>query len=366
MHTRFLLCLLLAFSAPAVAASTAATAGDIRPVPDGKGTSTLAQAVLRLPVVASMLHTGAHPDDENSALVAYVSRGLHARTAYLSLNRGEGGQNLIGPELYDAIGVIRTEELLTARRFDGAEQFFTRTYDFGFSKSAEETLEYWNHDEMLLSDVVRVIRRFRPDVIVSVFRRFSPRRPRASPGGREDHPRSLFRRGRSGTLSRAPAGRPASLAGPQAVHQQHAGILRQHRLPGGRRRHLQPRAGPVVPRTRPGGPQHAPLPGHGDPAAEGSGDHEDQAGRARGHGGRGHGGRGRRRPPVRRPGHDFHAVPCHGRTGCREDPRSRRPARAAGRVGPRGRGRLPAAGPSRRAGPRVGGPADDPGAPGRP
>ncbi|MDE2847152.1 MAG: PIG-L family deacetylase, partial [Gemmatimonadota bacterium] len=169
MHTRFLLCLLLALSTLPVAASTAATAGDIRPVPDGKGTSTLAQAVLRLPVVASMLHTGAHPDDENSALVAYVSRGLHARTAYLSLNRGEGGQNLIGPELYDAIGVIRTEELLTARRFDGAEQFFTRTYDFGFSKSAEETLEYWNHDEMLLSDVVRVIRRFRPDVIVSVF-----------------------------------------------------------------------------------------------------------------------------------------------------------------------------------------------------
>lgn len=169
MYTRLLLCLLLVFSAPTVAASTAATAGDIRPVPDGKGTSTLAQAVLRLPVVASMLHTGAHPDDENSALVAYVSRGLHARTAYLSLNRGEGGQNLIGPELYDAIGVIRTEELLTARRFDGAEQFFTRTYDFGFSKSAEETLEYWNHDEMLLSDVVRVIRRFRPDVIVSVF-----------------------------------------------------------------------------------------------------------------------------------------------------------------------------------------------------
>ena len=166
MHTRLILCLLLACSAPRVAASTS---GAIRPVPDGKGTATLAQAVLRLPVVASLLHTGAHPDDENSALVAYVSRGLHARTAYLSLNRGEGGQNLIGPELYDAIGVIRTEELLSARRFDGAEQFFTRAYDFGFSKSAEETLEYWNGDEMLLSDVVRVIRRFRPDVIVSVF-----------------------------------------------------------------------------------------------------------------------------------------------------------------------------------------------------
>lgn len=166
MYTRFVLCILLAVSAPRVAADTS---GAVRPVPDGKGTATLAQAVLRLPVVASMLHTGAHPDDENSALVAYVSRGLHARAAYLSLNRGEGGQNLIGPELYDAIGVIRTEELLSARRFDGAAQFFTRTYDFGFSKSAEETLEYWNRDEMLLSDVVRVIRRFRPDVIVSVF-----------------------------------------------------------------------------------------------------------------------------------------------------------------------------------------------------
>ncbi len=163
MFARMILCILTVACAPGVAAGT------IRPVPDGKGTATLAQAVLRLPVVASLLHTGAHPDDENSALVAYVSRGLHARTAYLSLNRGEGGQNLIGPELYDAIGVIRTEELLSARRFDGAEQFFTRTYDFGFSKSAEETLEYWNGNEMLLSDVVRVIRRFRPDVIVSVF-----------------------------------------------------------------------------------------------------------------------------------------------------------------------------------------------------
>lgn len=166
MYTRLVFCILLAcFALGAVADAS----GPIRPVPDGKGTATLAQAVLRLPVVASMLHTGAHPDDENSALVAYVSRGLHARTAYLSLNRGEGGQNLIGPELYDAIGVIRTEELMSARRFDGAEQYFTRAYDFGFSKSAEETLEYWNGDEMLLSDVVRVIRRFRPDVIVSVF-----------------------------------------------------------------------------------------------------------------------------------------------------------------------------------------------------
>ena len=144
-------------------------AQSIKPVPDGKGSVTLAQAVLRLPVVASLLHTGAHPDDESSGMMAYVSRGLHARTAYLALNRGEGGQNLIGSELYDAIGIIRTEELMAARRFDGAEQFFTRAYDFGYSKSADEALEFWNQDEMLLADVVRVIRTFRPDVVVSVF-----------------------------------------------------------------------------------------------------------------------------------------------------------------------------------------------------
>ncbi|MDP6050933.1 MAG: PIG-L family deacetylase [Candidatus Latescibacteria bacterium] len=146
-----------------------ARAQSIKPVPDGKGSGTLAQAVLRLPVVASLLHTGAHPDDENSSLMAYVSRGLHARTAYLALNRGEGGQNLIGSELYDAIGIIRTEELMAARRFDGADQYFTRAFDFGYSKSADEAMEFWNQDEMLLADVVRIIRIFRPDVVVSVF-----------------------------------------------------------------------------------------------------------------------------------------------------------------------------------------------------
>lgn len=143
-------------------------AAAIQPIPDSRGAVTLALALQKLPVVASMLHIGAHPDDENSALVAYVSRGLHARTAYLALNRGEGGQNLIGPELYDGIGVIRTEELLAARRFDGAEQYFTRAYDFGFSKQASEALELWGREE-LLADVVRVVRMFRPDVIVSVF-----------------------------------------------------------------------------------------------------------------------------------------------------------------------------------------------------
>ena len=110
----------------------------------------------------------AHPDDENTALLAYFSRGRKARTGYLSLTRGEGGQNLIGSEQGDALGVIRTQELLAARRIDGAEQFFTRAIDFGFTKTPQEAFEKWGR-EKILSDVVWVIRRFRPDVIVLRF-----------------------------------------------------------------------------------------------------------------------------------------------------------------------------------------------------
>ncbi len=111
---------------------------------------------------------GAHPDDENTALLAYFARGRHFRTAYLSLTRGEGGQNLIGTEQGDALGIIRTQELLAARRIDGAEQYFTRAIDFGFSKTAEETLMKWPRDKVL-ADMVWDIRRFRPDVIVLRF-----------------------------------------------------------------------------------------------------------------------------------------------------------------------------------------------------
>ncbi len=110
----------------------------------------------------------AHPDDENTALLAYLARGRKVRTGYLSITRGEGGQNLIGAEQGDALGVIRTQELLAARRIDGAQQFFTRAIDFGFTKTPEETLEKWGR-EKILSDVVWVIRRFRPDVIILRF-----------------------------------------------------------------------------------------------------------------------------------------------------------------------------------------------------
>ncbi len=115
-----------------------------------------------------MLVIAAHPDDEDSQLISWLSRGGRAATAYLSLTRGDGGQNLIGNELGEQLGVIRTEELLAARRVDGAHQFFTRAYDFGFSKTAEETFAHWPKDS-LLEDVVKVVRTWRPDVIVAVF-----------------------------------------------------------------------------------------------------------------------------------------------------------------------------------------------------
>ena len=127
------------------------------------------QALDKLNVVGSVLMIAAHPDDENTGVIAYLARGKKVRTAYLSLNRGEGGQNLIGSEQGVEIGVIRTQELLAARRIDGGEQFFTRMIDFGFSKTAKETMEKWGR-ENILRDVVWVIRKYQPDVII---RRFS-------------------------------------------------------------------------------------------------------------------------------------------------------------------------------------------------
>jgi LmbE family N-acetylglucosaminyl deacetylase len=125
-------------------------------------------AFQKLNVLGSVLYVGAHPDDEDAAVLAYLSKARKYRTAYLSLTRGEGGQNLIGPEQGAAIGIIRTQELLAARRLDGAEQFFTRAVDFGYSKTAEETFAFWGK-EKVLADIVWVIRNFQPDVILSRF-----------------------------------------------------------------------------------------------------------------------------------------------------------------------------------------------------
>jgi LmbE family N-acetylglucosaminyl deacetylase len=127
-------------------------------------------AVNTLPVLGSVLYVAAHPDDENTAFLSYCTKEKYYRTAYLSITRGEGGQNAIGMELGPDLGIIRTQELLAARRIDGAEQYFTRAIDFGYSKSPDETLRLWNKDSVL-KDVVFVIRTFRPDVIIT---RFSP------------------------------------------------------------------------------------------------------------------------------------------------------------------------------------------------
>ncbi|MEP7337533.1 MAG: PIG-L family deacetylase [Acidobacteriota bacterium] len=141
---------------------------DTRPAPEERGASGLALTLRRLQTIGSVLHTAAHPDDESTEMLAYLSRALGVRAAYLSLNRGEGGQNGIGPELGEALGVIRTEELLAARKLDGGEQYFTRAMDFGFTRSPEETLQKWNREE-ILGDMVRVIRMMRPLVLVNGF-----------------------------------------------------------------------------------------------------------------------------------------------------------------------------------------------------
>lgn len=133
-----------------------------------RGATGLDQAMKRLRTTATVLMIGAHPDDENSALLTYFARGAGARTAYLSLTRGDGGQNAIGPELFESLGVIRTEELLQARVLDGAEQYFARAFDYGFSKTLDEARAKWP-EEVIKCDVVRVIRDFRPMVVVSVF-----------------------------------------------------------------------------------------------------------------------------------------------------------------------------------------------------
>lgn len=132
------------------------------------GAEALGSLVQQLGVSARVLMIGAHPDDEDTQLIAWLARGRGVETAYLSLTRGEGGQNIIGGELGDALGILRTEELLAARRIDGAQQFFTSAFDFGFSKTAEETFTQWPREE-LLRQVVTIIRLFRPHVIVSVF-----------------------------------------------------------------------------------------------------------------------------------------------------------------------------------------------------
>src|SRR5690349_21028162 len=165
---------LLAFSLMALhsLAQTSATSGDIY------------LGLKKLNVLGSVLYIAAHPDDENTRLMTYFSKHKLYRTGYLSLTRGDGGQNLIGEEQGVELGLIRTQELLAARKIDGAEQFFTRAFDFGFSKTPEETFSKWDK-EKILSDVVWVIRKFQPDVIITRF-------PTTGEGGHGHHTASAI------------------------------------------------------------------------------------------------------------------------------------------------------------------------------
>jgi LmbE family N-acetylglucosaminyl deacetylase len=160
-------------------------------------------ALRKLGVMGSVLYVGAHPDDENTAMLAYLARERGVRTAYLSLTRGDGGQNLLGTEKGALLGLVRTQELLAARGVDGAEQFFTRAIDFGFSKSPEEALRIWGHDAVL-SDVVWVVRRFRPDVIIARF-------PTTGEGGHGHHTASAILAGEAFEAAADPARFPEQL-----------------------------------------------------------------------------------------------------------------------------------------------------------
>ena len=135
---------------------------------DAPGESPIRRDLEVFRTLGTVLHVGAHPDDENTQLIASFSRGRGYRTAYLSITRGDGGQNESGPEFGEKLGLARTQELLAARQLDGGRQFFTRAIDFGFSKTPEEALRIWGHDA-ILGDVVRVIRQYRPDVIITRF-----------------------------------------------------------------------------------------------------------------------------------------------------------------------------------------------------
>ncbi len=153
-------------------------------LPKSYSSSEIFQQIKRLNVVGSVLYIKAHPDDENTRLLAWLANEKLYRTGYLSLTRGDGGQNLIGDEQGIELGLIRTQELLSARRIDGAEQFFTRAYDFGYSKSPEETFKLWDKQK-ILSDVVWVIRKFQPDVIITRF-------PATGEGGHGQHTASAI------------------------------------------------------------------------------------------------------------------------------------------------------------------------------
>ncbi len=163
--------------------SAASASAQLEPIPEESGSVGLALQLRKLSSGASFLHTTAHPDDEDNGLLVLLSRGRGHRVSLLTATRGDGGQNEIGPELFEAIGILRTEELMAVHRVDGVEQYFTRAYEFGYSFSVEETLHKWGKEE-ILGDIVRILRILRPDVVVSL--------PPTGEGGGQHHQTSAI------------------------------------------------------------------------------------------------------------------------------------------------------------------------------
>src|SRR5215469_12532961 len=163
------LCLLLSLGCASARAQVPSPWVDTKPLSVDTGTTGLKLMLRRLHTTARLMHTVAHPDDEDGGMLTLESRGHGDSVLQLTLNRGEGGQNMLGSELFDELGIIRTLELLSADRYYGVEQRFTRVADFGFSKTPEETFEKWGGHDVPLADMVRVIRTFRPDVICTRF-----------------------------------------------------------------------------------------------------------------------------------------------------------------------------------------------------
>src|SRR5262245_13407024 len=170
--------LLAALLLTVLASSSPSGQSSFEPLEFDRGATGLGLALRRLGATARVLYVTAHPDDEHNGILVRLSRGLGVRTALLTVTRGEGGKNAIGPELFDALGVLRTGELMALHRWDGVEQYFGRAYEFGFSFSVEETFAKWGREETL-GDIVRVIRSFRPDVILTL--------PLAGEGGGQHH-----------------------------------------------------------------------------------------------------------------------------------------------------------------------------------
>ena len=292
------------------------------------GAIEVEQSLHKLNSLGTVLMIAAHPDDEQTAVLAYFARGRYMRTAYLSLTRGEGGQNLIGSEQGPALGVIRTQELLAARKIDGAEQFFTRAIDFGFTKTASETMEKWGHDR-ILSDVVWVIRRYRPDVIILDFS--------GTPAdGHGQHQVSAILGKEAFEAAGDPNRFPEQLKFVQPWHAKRigAGEFRRTRRGGlaawihtpaisraaqrrrGRHRRVQSGPGIFVPGTGHHEPQHAPQPGHRRRPASRTGRNRFRI--------------GRRRVLFERPvrGRRHHLEPAARRSGGKRDSRRKRSARS--------------------------------------